>query len=107
MLAVPELAIDEKSESAYSDNPAINWDKENVIAVRVFDTGGIGGVYGDKFDIKMVDLMDNVTINTDGSFYYEEKTMSKSIRLTVSSGSYNYLGKLYFKVADPETDTIN
>jgi alpha-galactosidase len=94
------------SFSVAANNSAINWDTENVIAVRVFDTGGVGGVYGDKFDIKMVDLMDNVTINTDGSFYYEEKTMSKSIRLTASGGSYNYVGKLYFKVADPETDTI-
>lgn len=94
------------SFSVAANDPALHWDKENVIAVRVFDTGGNGGLYGDKFDIKMVDLMDNVTINTDGNFYYEEKTMSKSIVLRAAGGSYNYTGKLDFKLTDPETDTI-
>ena len=56
-----------------ANNPAILWDKENVIAVRLFDTGGAGGIYGDEFDMQMVDVMDNVTINTDGDFTYGDK----------------------------------
>jgi alpha-galactosidase len=88
------------------NDPAILWDKENVIAVRIFDTGGGGGVYGEKFRLHMVDLMDNVDINTDGNFYYEEKSMSKSIKLKANGGSYSFNGKLNFKLTDPETDTI-
>jgi hypothetical protein len=88
------------------NDPAILWDKENVIAVRIFDTGGGGGVYGEKFRLHMVDLMDNVDINTDGNFYYEEKSMSKSIKIKANGGSYSYNGKLNFKLTDPETDTI-
>ena len=86
------------------NDPVILWNKENVIAVRLFDTGGDGGVYGDKFDIKMVDVMDNVSINTDDDFYYGAKSLSKSIKLK-SNGSYSYAGKLHFKVTDPETGT--
>jgi alpha-galactosidase len=92
------------SFSVAANDMAVHWDKENIIAVRVFDTGGNGGVYGDKFDIKMVDVMDNVSINTDGDFSYGEKSLGKSIKLRAGS-NYGYAGKLNFKVTDPETDS--
>ncbi|MGZ3813153.1 MAG: putative Ig domain-containing protein [Mucilaginibacter sp.] len=88
------------------NDPAILWDKENVIAARAFDTGGAGGVYGDKFDIKMEDLMENVSINTEADFIYGDKSLSKAIKLRSTNETYNYAGKLSFKVIDPETDTI-
>ncbi|MDB5023742.1 MAG: putative Ig protein [Mucilaginibacter sp.] len=94
------------SFSVSVNDPALHWDEENVIAVRLFDTGGNGGVYGDKFDIKMTDVMDNVTISTDGDFYYGEKSLGKAIKLKATGGNYNYAGRLSFKVTDPETDTI-
>ena len=88
------------------NNPVLHWDNENIIAVRLFDTGGQGGLYGDRFDVKMINLMDNVSINTDGDFIYGEKSLSKAIKLKVSGGNYNYAGKLSFKVTDPEMDTV-
>ena len=94
------------SFSVSVNDPAVYWDKENMIAVRLFDTGGAGGMYGDKFDIKMVDVMENVTISTDADFYYGEKSLTKAIKLRSTSENYNYMGKLDFKVTDPETDTI-
>lgn len=87
------------------NDPAVLWNKENVIAVRLFDTGGAGGVYGDNFNIKMVDLMDNVSINTGADFYYGKKSLSKAIKL-IANGSYSYKGKLNFKLTDPESNTI-
>src|SRR6202012_195651 len=50
-----------------ANDPAINWDKDNVIAVRVFDTGGLGGLYGDpdEFNISMVDVMDYAWFNAN------------------------------------------
>ena len=106
---------DIKTESHYgprryvlaTNNPAILWDKVNVIAVRVFDTGGDGGLYGDKFSISMNDLMDYVTINTDADFVYGDKNaVGKSIRLIAKGSKYSYKGKLDFKVIDPETGTV-
>ena len=95
-----------RSYTIAANNPAILWDKENVLAVRIFDTGGAGGLYGDKHNISMLSLMDNVTINTDGEFYFEENEgISKTIYLSTRS-NYVYKGKLNFKVTDPETNTI-
>jgi alpha-galactosidase len=91
-----------------ANNPAILWDKENVISVRIFDSGGNGGIYGDKdkFKISMVDVMDNAYFNTNGDFIYGDKnSLSKSIKIATSS-NFNYKGKLDFKVTDPETNAV-
>jgi alpha-galactosidase len=88
-------------------DPVILWDKENVIAVRLFDTGGAGGIYGDKFRLHMVDLMDNVAFNTDGDFIYGgPNSLSKSVKIKASGGTYDFTGKLNFKVIDPETNNV-
>src|ERR1700754_443623 len=89
-----------------ANNPAVLWDKENVLAVRVYDTGGDGGIYGTNFSIAMADVMDHVKINTEADFDYGERnSLSKSIRLLTSS-HYNYSGKLTFRVTDPETNAV-
>ena len=49
----------------------IKWDKDNVLAVRIYDSGGNGGIYGDtslNSVSDMVDEMGDAKINTDGSF---------------------------------------
>jgi len=88
--------------SVAANDPAILWNKENVIAVRLFDTGGAGGMYGDDFRLHMVTVTDNVVVNTEGDFIFGANTISKTIKL-VAKGSYNYRGKLNCKVTDPET----
>jgi len=88
-------------------NPAILWDKENVIAIRIFDTGGDGGLYGDKFSISMVDIMDHVSINTEADFIYGPKNgVGKAIKLMAKGSTYAYKGKLDFKVTDPRNDSV-
>ncbi|MDB5008569.1 MAG: putative Ig protein [Mucilaginibacter sp.] len=95
-----------RSYTIAANNPAVLWDKENVLAVRVFDTGGDGGMYGDKHQITMADLMDHVNINTDDDFSYgDNNSLSKSIKL-LTTGSYAYKGKLDFTVTDPENGTV-
>lgn len=87
--------------------PAIQWDKDNVIAVRVFDTGGAGGIYGDPsmFSISMVDIMDYARINTESDFDYgDNNTLSKTVKVETGS-NYTYKGKLDITVTDPETGT--
>ncbi|OOQ59220.1 putative Ig domain-containing protein [Mucilaginibacter pedocola] len=89
-----------------TNNPAILWDKENVIAIRIFDTGGDGGLYGDKFAISMNDIMDYASINTEAEFVYGAKNaVGKAIKL-MAKGSYKYKGQLEFKVTDPETGKV-
>ena len=89
-----------------ANNPAILWDKENVLAVRIFDTGGDGGIYGTNFSIGMADVMDHVTVNTEADFEYgEHQSLSKSVKL-ITTNHYDYKGKLAFKVTDPETNAV-
>ncbi|MCR8561776.1 putative Ig domain-containing protein [Mucilaginibacter sp. BJC16-A38] len=95
-----------RSYTIAANNPAILWDKQNVLAIRIFDTGGAGGLYGDKFTLSMADLMDPVSINTDAEFSYgDNNSLNKSIKL-VTTSNYAYKGKLAFKVTDPENGTV-
>jgi len=95
-----------RSYTIAANNPAILWDKENVLAIRIFDTGGDGGIYGPEHNIAMAGLMDNVTINTDADFSYgDNNSLAKSIKL-VTNGSYRYKGKLDFAVTDPENNSV-
>jgi alpha-galactosidase len=88
------------------NNPAILWNKENVLAVRIFDTGGDGGIYGSSHKIAMADLMDNVTIATDEDFNYgPANSLSKAIKV-VATSKYPFKGKLTFTVTDPENNNV-
>ena len=92
-----------RSYTLAANNPAILWDKENVLAIRIFDTGGDGGVYGGAHNMVMSRLLDNVTINNDESFDFGDNgSMSKSITLLTNS-NYAYTGELKFEAKDPET----
>ncbi|WP_259070071.1 putative Ig domain-containing protein [Mucilaginibacter sp. X4EP1] len=88
-------------------NPAILWDKENTLAVRIFDTGGDGGMYGYKHSIGMANVMDNVNINTDADYIYDDDKMglSKTIRL-ITTDHYLFKGSLHFTVTDPEDNKV-
>jgi hypothetical protein len=89
-----------------ASDPAILWDKENVLAIRIYDTGGDGGIYGDNFSIGMADVMDHVTVNTDGDYSFQENnSLAKSIKL-ITTNKYQYQGTLAFKVTDPETGAV-
>ncbi|MGN6181538.1 MAG: putative Ig domain-containing protein [Mucilaginibacter sp.] len=90
-----------------TNDPAIRWNKDNVIAVRIFDTGGLGGLYGnpDNFRISMVDIMDYAWVNIDGDFSYDDNAISKTVKLETNS-RYTYSGKLQLKVTDPETGAV-
>jgi len=88
------------------NNPAILWDKENILAVRIYDTGGDGGMYGSNFHIMMADIMDQVTINTDADFDYGDRNSLNKVIKLLTTTSYNYQGKLNFKVTDPENGTV-
>ncbi|MES2279171.1 MAG: putative Ig domain-containing protein [Bacteroidota bacterium] len=88
------------------NNPAVLWDKENVLAIRIYDTGGAGGVYGKNLNISMVDVMDGVQFDTRSDYVYGAgNSLIKPVKL-ITKNHYNYKGKLYFKVTDPETKAV-
>ncbi|HTS44774.1 MAG TPA: putative Ig domain-containing protein [Puia sp.] len=86
----------------------IHWDKENVIAVRVYDHGGDGGMYEGKYGISVMDVTDYVVINTsDNGFQLgADKKISKKIILQSTSDKYDFTGKLRISITDPITGQV-
>ncbi len=85
----------------------IFWDKENVIAVRVYDSGGDGGMFTGKYGISMMDVTDYVEINAnDHNFQFPAKgKISKKITIRSSSDKYDFNGKLQILISDPANDS--
>lgn len=76
----------------------IRWDRENIIAVRVYDEGGQGGMYtGDQL-IRPTRLSDYVSLECNLSpFRFNENTLSKQIRIRNVSSEYFVKGRLEIK----------
>jgi len=63
-----------------SDLPALKWDQDNVLAVRVYDGGGTGGIFGAQSFIRFLEPVDYITMDTGSSdFVMKDKTVSKEI----------------------------
>jgi hypothetical protein len=45
------------------NDPAVRWDKENVLAVRVYDGSGGGGIYASLPNVSVIDLIDHLSIS--------------------------------------------
>ena len=90
-----------------ADDPIFYWGRTNVVAVRVFDTGGDGGIYGGDFSVSMDNPIAESVINTDEAFLLRvDNTVSKTIRLETSNSRYKFAGPLQVKVVDPETGAV-
>ncbi|MDR3716096.1 MAG: putative Ig domain-containing protein [Puia sp.] len=86
----------------------IHWDQDNVIAVRVWDRNGDGGMYDGKYGISINDVTDYVRINTaDNGFQFgNNKQVSKKISLQSVSPTYDFTGRLHISVADPISGSV-
>ena len=61
------------------NHPDILWNKENVIAVRIFDQGGGGGIYGGPPSISMADISQYLVIDKRADFYkFEGNSVKKT-----------------------------
>lgn len=83
-----------------ADDPRILWDQNNVIAVRVNDTGGGGGLYTPNPSISMVDLKDYVNFDIySDPFELTANNYSKNIFLINRLKSQDISGNLTIKVS--------
>ena len=72
--------IRERHYSLRADNPALQWDKDNVIAIRVYDGSGTGGVFGDQHFIRFLEPVDYISMDSYGSIFdMKERSISKEI----------------------------
>ncbi|HEY6083520.1 MAG TPA: putative Ig domain-containing protein, partial [Chitinophagaceae bacterium] len=87
------------------NDPAIKWDGDNVIAVRVFDHGGNGGMWEGNYAISVADITDFVQIDDQqsGFDFPAVNHLKKKILLKSTSSRYDFKGELTVKVVDPFT----
>ena len=85
-------------------DPRIRWDQENVIAVRVFDQGGQGGMWSGKQEIRMVRLQDYLTLNIgERPFAFQGSDVSKTVTLKNGSTALALKGRFSIHASNKVT----
>jgi alpha-galactosidase len=99
-------AWDEEREYHLSTrNPAIKWDADNVIAIKVYDGNGLGGIFGGTPYINMMELIDGIKI------YFRPGEVNISNKLSTPIVVSNIInqpvtGTLKIKVTDSDADKV-
>ncbi|XHR92806.1 putative Ig domain-containing protein [Mucilaginibacter sp. UC70_90] len=86
-----------------ANDPAIKWDAENIIAIKVYDGGGSGGIFMGSPYIDILEKFDGIVFTqTDISFLPNAKSVRK---LTVgNSFKTNITGKFHYRIVDEVTE---
>ncbi|GAA4314676.1 putative Ig domain-containing protein [Compostibacter hankyongensis] len=85
------------------NDPAIRWDGDNVIAVRVYDHSGNGGMWEGPYRLSITDITDDVQIDPGASgFSLGDHQAGKSVTLHSSHDTYRFSGMLHLAVIDPQ-----
>ncbi len=86
------------------DDPRILWDQENLLAVRVFDEGGQGGLFSGDQSLRMVRLGDYLEIGAGGRpFDLEGGAGTKGFELRNSSSAHTLKGSFAIRGSDKLT----
>jgi hypothetical protein len=78
----------------------ILWDKENVIAVRVYDQGGLGGMFSKPFRVSMVSFSDYVKFDlTKSTFLFlSNNSIMRKFIIENRSGKDEFTGNMSVSV---------
>ncbi|MCX6243957.1 MAG: putative Ig domain-containing protein [Bacteroidetes bacterium] len=81
-------------------DPRLLWDKENVIAIRVFDQDGLGGLFSKPFAVSMINLCDYVKYDfTKSTFVFGDSSrIGRKFILENRSVKDDFAGILSWKV---------
>jgi alpha-galactosidase len=86
------------TERAYAvpmDDPSLRWGEENVLAVRVFDEGGLGGLWTSGQNLRPLKLSDYVEMDAARQpFTFGDRSISKTFRLANRSERRTLDGQL-------------
>jgi hypothetical protein len=77
-----------------TNDPVLQWDKDNVLAIRVYDGGGIGGMFGGIPGISMLQLKDMASLEYKNKALHFRHQLPEKIT-----------GVLTIKITDPATQT--
>lgn len=94
---------EERRYEVGAQSPFVHWGKENVLAVRVYNGGGQGGMYGGPIILKVPDLLDGMGINF--SEFKAKRGMMCQCRLD-NAFKQQQKGVLTLTLFDPEGGAI-
>lgn len=77
-----------------TNDPVLLWDKDNVLAIRVYDGGGIGGIFGGIPGISMLQLKDMASLEYKNKALHFRHQLPEKIT-----------GMLTIRITDPATQT--
>jgi len=81
------------------NDPRIMWDKENLIAVRVYDQNGLGGMFSKPFAVSMVSFSDYVKFDFKETPLFSATTINQQeIHDRNRSGKDVFSGTLSFNI---------
>jgi cephalosporin-C deacetylase len=87
----------------------IKWDKPNTIAVRVWDSGGGGGLYGGEYEFEPLSWKDKVEIEINYPFENSEVTENQAFKVNLlfkNGATENINGKMYCDVKTYAGNTL-
>jgi len=88
-----------------TNNPAIKWNKENIIAIKVYDGGGPGGIFDGEPFVNMIDQIDGVKMHIQfGKINKDEKL--EAPLMVVNNSNAPIDGILTITITDAETEKI-
>lgn len=78
-----------------ANNPAIKWDSENIIAIKVYDGGGSGGIFMGAPFIDMLEKFDGIAFNLSGIDFLPGNKAERKLSVinkfnTAISGTFHY-----------------
>ncbi|HGY56733.1 MAG TPA: alpha-galactosidase [Caldithrix abyssi] len=78
-----------------ADDPRIRWDRENVIAVRVFDWGVAGGIYSGDLRIAMPEEREYFSLRFDRHIFQEKNGQwQKTLKIKNKAEKYSIEGRI-------------
>jgi alpha-galactosidase len=89
-------------------DPRILWDQENVIAIRVFDQDGLGGLFDKPFMICMADLKDYLVfdLTSQGWIFSGDTLVGKKFTLSNRSSRDDFSGVLNIRILSCDNGNV-
>lgn len=88
-----------------ANDPVVKWGEENVLAIRVYDHEGLGGMISGGFPyVRMIDLMDELSIET---FFSKSEKGKHKCSVSIKNGhNISISGNLKIEVIDTEVNSV-
>lgn len=96
--------VDRKYRVAVTDD-CVRWDADNILAVRIYDQGGPGGMYEGTPTVRLLCLEDYLMIdkNTHPFLFTDPDKVTKTLRLENRNAAIPIRGKLIVQVKNDLT----